>query len=385
MSDNLRDDSIKDLSYEQFDNALRRLASSNVEGVHFLGGEPTIRKDFLDLLRIGNECGLTVSFNTNGIRQDKRYLDGIFAYNIHKVVVSIDGPDERSHEAIRGANTFHKTVAFVRQLIALRRERGQECPYVQIQSVLTGTWAHRVHDMVSLCVELGVDGLKVNHLAEFGDASSHLHSLFPGYSAHFFALLDILDCSIKHPNLRIEAPIKALVYQYHRRHSEVKLAPDFYNCPAIHDNIYVGPNGDVAPCQLAHLQGMGNDLPIGNIVSDEPAALWNSEYFDLFYREVQDTDFDALYRNQIPCNRCAFRGIVCNPCPLPSKPGFYPTNYMCLIAEQLLNVEDETAQQLSRVRAEQEITRIVADNPLRSSHRHVIKKMGWTPPSPPRG
>lgn len=365
VADNIKDDSIKDISSEELTSTLRKVASSGVEAIHFLGGEPTIRKDFLDLLRIADESGLIVSFNTNGIRQDKRYIEGIFAHNVHKVVVSIDGPDEQSHEAVRGSHTFQKTIRFIRELLNLRRKLSLDRPLLQIQAVLTAAWAHKIREMVNLCIELEVDGLKINHLSEHGNAITNIDSLFVDYPTHFFALLDILDCMNEYPNLRIDAPIRARVIQYHRRHRDFKITPDPYSCPAVYDNVYVGPSGEIAPCQLAQSQGMGSNLPVNNILRDKPENLWNSEYFEHFVQSVHNQNIADKYRHQIPCNRCPFIGSVCNPCPLPAKPGIYPTNYMCLIATELLYIEDKT-NHISREFIEKEIARIVRENPARA-------------------
>lgn len=367
VGDKLRDDSIQDLTRDEFQSALKKVAASGVRAVHFLGGEPTVRKDFLDLLRLSNELGLTVSFNTNGIRQDQRYIDAIFEAKVSKVVVSLDGYDAASHDAIRGKGTFVKTVSFIHKLVARRSELASREPRIQIQAVLTASWASQARRMADLAASLRVDGLKINHLAEFGDALVNIDSLAVDPRTNFLALLDLLDSSIAYPNLKIEAPIKAQVIRYHREHNSIKIPVEPYSCPAMHDNIYVGPDGEVTPCQLAHAQGMSAGLPAKNIVKEEADALWNSEYFDRFANTVQNPDIEYLYKNQVPCNRCVFNGRGCEPCPLPGRKGFYPTNYMCLIAEGLCEKSYESGEfrPLSAEARDREIERILNANPPR--------------------
>lgn len=336
VAENLRDNTIQDLSSDEFVDAMRKMAASGVKVVHFLGGEPTVRKDFLDLLRIANEIGLYVTFNTNGIRQDEKYLDAIFKYDVKKVVISLDGYDAKTHEAIRGRNTFGRTISFINKLVSQKRTKRLESPEIQLQSVLTSVWADDPKAMIDLAVRLHVNSLKINHMAEAGDAVSNLSYLAVNPSANFKALMTFLDASIEHPTLVIDAPIKAKVIQYYRqsRGKHVKVLP--YECPAIRDNIYLESDGTVTPCQLAHMQGMGGDLPPINVTVSKAEELWNSAYFDRFVERIQNNSLDELYRYQVPCNHCMFLGTGCKPCPLPTRPGLLPTNYMCLIAGELI-------------------------------------------------
>lgn len=364
VGDSLRDDTIQDLSTEEFLASIRAAAEQGVESVHYLGGEPTIRKDFLQILEVSAEAGLNISFNTNGIRQDPRYIEKIFETGVRKVVVSLDGPDNLSHDLIRGVGTFERTCSFVRKLAAAKAAHGTEYPLIQIQAVLTSAWAGQARDMVDLCRDIGAGGLKVSNLSETGDARNNFERLAVASVAQFRALLTLLDCSIEYPDLQIDVPVKAKVYQLHRRYAAEKLAPMRFGCPAVHDNVHIGPDGDISPCQLATSLGVDTEYERVNIKAGSLDGLTGTERFNGFHAKVQKPDNAHLYRHQIPCNRCEFNGVSCNPCPLPSKNGYHPTNYMCLIAERLneLVAPGDTPDWAA---LEVEMKAVVAQNPPR--------------------
>ncbi|HEY9056362.1 MAG TPA: radical SAM protein [Aurantimonas sp.] len=366
VGESLRDDTILDLSTEEFLASIREAAARGVESVHYLGGEPTIRKDFLTILEVSAEAGLNISFNTNGIRQDQKYIDKIFETGVRKVVVSLDGPDVWSHELMRGAGTFAKTCSFVGKLAAAKKERNREYPLIQIQAVITSAWADRARDMVDLCRRIGAGGLKVTNLSATGDALQNYERLAADNVAQFRALVTLLDCVIDYPDIQIDVPAKPKVYQFHRKYAAEKLAPMPFGCPAVHDNVHVGPDGDISPCQLAASQNVDTRFERVNIKDGALDSLTASERFNGFHETVQKPDNAVLYKHQIPCNRCEFNGLSCNPCPLPGKTGYYPTNYMCLIAEWL-NDHVASGEQPDWDTLEPRMKAVVMANPPRAA------------------
>lgn len=83
---------------------LERYRTLGFDHVTFLGGEPTIRKDLLDLVRHARTLGYrNVFIATNGRRMaDRRYLRALVQAGLTDVCVSVHGPDPATHDEATG-------------------------------------------------------------------------------------------------------------------------------------------------------------------------------------------------------------------------------------------------------------------------------------------
>ena len=72
-------EAIKDLTTEEVFQALRKLSEAGVERIHYLGGEPFIREDMMDIVDYGASLGIVSSINTNGTFVTEALLPRIFA------------------------------------------------------------------------------------------------------------------------------------------------------------------------------------------------------------------------------------------------------------------------------------------------------------------
>ncbi|MGO4513926.1 radical SAM protein [Bradyrhizobium sp. 2TAF36] len=366
VGDMLRDDTKVDLTTEEIFRGLENAARGGIRQVHFLGGEPTIRRDFIQIMQHARGCGLDVSFNTNGIRQDTRFLESLIEINPIGITVSLDGPDAASHDTIRGRGTFEKTTSFIRKLVELRPAYRGRRPKLQIQSVLTAHWVLRAGEIIALAHRLSADAVVVNHLAKIGDAITNASTLGITPIQHFKASLMLLSAMSQFPHIEVTAPIRLKVIQFYREFTGDRSTPLQTNqCPAIDENSQVNYDGTITPCQLAQSYGLYDEGNMPSIL-DEVGSAWDTFVFSSFKRQVKD-ELERVYENQIPCNRCHFLGRGCRPCPLPDDPTLYKTNYQCLIAEALLKAGHDKAKvsQLTEAEVAEIMEKAIEDNPAR--------------------
>ncbi|MBD5422593.1 MAG: radical SAM protein, partial [Bacteroides sp.] len=85
--------------------------------VTFSGGEPTLRKDFDDIVEYAYDLGLEIKLMTNGTTLNPDRISALARF-ISSVQVSIDGFSEKSNAEIRGAGNFQKSLETVDAFIA---------------------------------------------------------------------------------------------------------------------------------------------------------------------------------------------------------------------------------------------------------------------------
>lgn len=85
--------------------------------VSLTGGEPTIRKDFLEIVEYISSLGMKVSVFSNGCLWTEDMVQKLSKYNIDGVQVSIDGYDEASNAIVRGQGSFEKALQTIDWLV----------------------------------------------------------------------------------------------------------------------------------------------------------------------------------------------------------------------------------------------------------------------------
>lgn len=83
----------------------RILEQSGVCNIQISGGEPTLRDDLKEIIKIGKNKGFDfIQVNTNGIRigEDENYLKGLKEAGLSSVYLQFDGTEDEIFEKIRG-------------------------------------------------------------------------------------------------------------------------------------------------------------------------------------------------------------------------------------------------------------------------------------------
>lgn len=104
------------LSYDNILNVLSNLEKLNVKKLIITGGEPLLRDDFFDLLKIFKEKLVNTKFSlaTNATLISGN-IDKLIYY-FDEINISIDGVDEETCSKIRGEGTFNKVVNSINKL-----------------------------------------------------------------------------------------------------------------------------------------------------------------------------------------------------------------------------------------------------------------------------
>jgi radical SAM protein with 4Fe4S-binding SPASM domain len=103
------------MSVERWLKVIEDFAAAGGEKVLFTGGEALAYAGCEDLMRRSKELGLDVTLFSNGLLI-ARHLDALRNY-VDQVQISIDGPDAKTNDPIRGVGTFERARAAVELLL----------------------------------------------------------------------------------------------------------------------------------------------------------------------------------------------------------------------------------------------------------------------------
>lgn len=227
-----------ELDTELLKKVLEKAAALNPEQIVLSGGEPMIRKDFIDLLQhLRQRFKNKISLSTNGLLINEtniKYLNSC----LDKYDISIDGVDEESCSRIRGKGVFNKVI----ENIELIKKHGDKEIYL---SMMFDDFNENLREeFLKLCKKMGVHPL-MRAFEPMGRGAENWEEF-------------------EKDNKEYQAE------QYSKE--DLKEARDnlmCFNCAAGRKEIMINPKGDIFPCGNLNTKEfcMGNILQIDNIKS----------------------------------------------------------------------------------------------------------------------
>ncbi|MFO8088615.1 MAG: radical SAM protein, partial [Desulfatiglandaceae bacterium] len=91
-----------ELTLEQIDLLFQDFKLAGCLVVDLFGGEPTLRRDLFEIIKLGKAYGFYVSLETNGYVIDEAYMNGLAAARLDQIYLSLDDYRAEIHDEIRG-------------------------------------------------------------------------------------------------------------------------------------------------------------------------------------------------------------------------------------------------------------------------------------------
>jgi MoaA/NifB/PqqE/SkfB family radical SAM enzyme len=162
-----------DLPLVILEKILREGRACGIDHLAFTGGEPTIHRQFAEIIARVCEAGYTFSFVSNGttfphlyplLLRHRQWLTGI--------TFSLDGAREATHDGQRGAGSYRRVMRAASLCVM------KDLPFT-LNMVLTTQNRHEVGAMVGLASRLGSRGVRFGHLMPTLDTARRQLDLSP--------------------------------------------------------------------------------------------------------------------------------------------------------------------------------------------------------------
>lgn len=267
-----------ELNTEEFKRIVDALAELGVAGINITGGEPSLRRDHLELLAHIKRAGLNANLSTNAFTLNEQpRVDALLATGVDSINISLDGSCAETHDRLRGApGSFARIAKATELLIATRRSGRPSVTYIFV----IGTGNHtEVPAFVELSRTRGVDSV--------------------GFMPVFDVYRDRTERS-EEARVEMEASVARLREQK-RGANEVFIdntdaylslfgaawrgEPSPLQCYAPYHHILIDSYGNVFPCALPFSNG---GPPIGNVRDGGVRAFWQSDGYQQSRRELDD-------------------------------------------------------------------------------------------------
>lgn len=162
-----------ELDTETWKRVFTEAAELGVIHIHLSGGEPTARRDIVELTRHAAEVGLYTNLITSGIGVSLATLDALHEAGLDHIQLSLQGADAAITEAVGGyKGGFERKEAFAAEVV----KRGFP---LTLNAVIHRTNIHQVPAMIDKAVAFGAKRLEIAHTQYYGWALKNRAQLMP--------------------------------------------------------------------------------------------------------------------------------------------------------------------------------------------------------------
>jgi MoaA/NifB/PqqE/SkfB family radical SAM enzyme len=137
------------------------------------GGEPMMRKELvLKLMEMIKRKGKFGNITTNGSLFDSESIKKILKIGWDRITFSLEGPDAKSNDAIRGKGNFERVMEIINLLNQMKMKTRKNLPIIKFNVVVNKKNYDKVEKMVMLakkvnCSMIHFDSLTIH--SEYGD------------------------------------------------------------------------------------------------------------------------------------------------------------------------------------------------------------------------
>ena len=224
------------------------LADANVVRIDFTGGEPMLRKDFLEILKYASNKGIETLVTSNGSSYSDEIAQTLLDTNT-LLLISLDG-DEETHDKSRGKGAYKRAVE------SIKKYREKNVP-VRINYLIRKDNLDKIEYIYNLTKELNVDRLFYIFIAPQGKAYENTELLLTDEERKKYLdyIKELKQKSGDNPFITIQ---------------------DYSELGNFHSCFLIDSKGDVIS------QGYSQDdcVNVGNILTDGLDKCWNNPVFN---------------------------------------------------------------------------------------------------------
>ncbi|MFB6089304.1 MAG: radical SAM/SPASM domain-containing protein [Candidatus Aenigmatarchaeota archaeon] len=145
------------------------------------GGEPMVRrKTTLAILYRTNRESVyqDTEMITNGTLFKARDIEKLVKLRMNRILFSIDGPDAKTHDTIRGVSgAFKETFGALRHFHKTKKRTNIDKPFIQVNSVLNNINYDKINEMLELFNQYGVDEWALHPMREYEEIKDQMQYL----------------------------------------------------------------------------------------------------------------------------------------------------------------------------------------------------------------
>ena len=280
-------------------HAIEQALPLGLSAIKWTGGEPTLHPRFRELLDMQREYNLEAIVETNGMLVNDELASLMRDSGVSRVSVSLDGANDRTHDAIRCVKSgFKKTIMGVRALVGAGFRP-------ELILTLQQSNKRQLPDFFALAEGLGAGAVKLNVLQPVLRAETLSNK------GDALSIKEILDISAKVSekwSQQFSLPIQMGVPHAFRPLSRIISGEDDGVCNIMHV-LGILPSGAYSLC------GVGQHVPelsMGAVMSVKLKEIWQSHQVLMGLREGLPKSLQGICRDCLMQENCLGSCVASN-------------------------------------------------------------------------
>ena len=246
----------KELSTDEWKKVIDCCKSARIPQLTFTGGEPTLRKDLVELIRYSR--WFVTRLNTNGILLTEQFSKELMDAELDSVQVTLYSHIEEVHNELVGSKHFNDTINGIKNALAAGLNLSVNTPLCSLNKDYVG--------MLEFLHELGVQYVTCSGLIVTGNATSDASRQSQLTSDELYEILRAAKEYTDSHDMEIDFTSPGWI-------DSGKLAQLHMvvpSCGACLSNMAINPDGRVIPCQ-----SWLSDDTLGDMLKDSWNKIWN--------------------------------------------------------------------------------------------------------------
>ena len=247
---------VAELSTTEWKKIIDRCRRIGIPQLTFTGGEPTIRKDLVELIEYSQ--WFVTRLNTNGVLLSKSLCQKLYDANLDSVQITLYSWNEKVHNQLVGADNFNKTVEGIKNAIKIGLN-------VSINTPLCKKNKDYIRTLESL-KELGIQYVSCSGLIVTGNAELQASMETQLSEKELYETLEEATKYCGEEGMEISFTSPGWLPEEQIR----QLGLAVPTCGACLSNMAISPDGKVVPCQ----SWLNGDI-LGDMIKDRWYSIWN--------------------------------------------------------------------------------------------------------------
>lgn len=248
----------EELSTKEWKKVIDICQKECIPQLTFTGGEPTMRKDLVELIEYSK--WFITRLNTNGVLLTEKLCKELYEASLDSVQVTLYSNNPEIHNKLVGADNFEKTITGIKNAINVGLNVSINTPLCTLNK--------NYIDTLKFAKELGITYVTCSGLIVTGNAKEKQSKDTQLSEKELYTILkdakkytddNLMELGFTSPGWVKEDDLR-------------KLNLDIPTCGACLSNMAIAPNGDVVPCQ-SWLDEKSN---LGNILKTKWKKIWNN-------------------------------------------------------------------------------------------------------------
>jgi glycosyltransferase involved in cell wall biosynthesis/phenylacetate-coenzyme A ligase PaaK-like adenylate-forming protein/MoaA/NifB/PqqE/SkfB family radical SAM enzyme len=281
------------LSFEQWLKIFQDASQLGVERLDISGGEPTLYKNLIDLIKAGKSYGWYINLNTNGSLINEKYARKLIDAGLDSVSISIYSANPEIHDQMRNCEgLWSKATQAVRTFARLREQLSSNLQ-IATQCLICRENYSTLADLMKLDYELGSDRIALTYLeGDFekqyllkeNEINDFKYNVIP--QAKKFC--ETLDTEVKNKAIEVIESVFSEKINSISNFAGGLYRPEEKNpepCKRPQEFTILLANGDVHPCNMVEYS---HEPVMGNLFEQSLPEIWYSEKWNNFRENLFD-------------------------------------------------------------------------------------------------